>query len=135
MTQDQLHQKLEHIENKTGNFSGMQVLTILVIVGGIILGYCDRNQTTAVDNTKVLSVIGTNAQIATQQFNSIKDSLSLFKIQINDKMDLNHQNTQYKIDQLNSRINVIDQRVKHLEIGAVTEKRTSRGIALIPYKP
>lgn len=101
MAPEAIQEKLKKIESHTGRFTGMQVLTIIIVVGGIIMGYADRDKNTTVDNTRQLNSIS----IA---LNTLRDSLTLFKVQISNKMESNHDKTSNEIEAIKTRLKIIE---------------------------
>lgn len=101
MAPEAIQEKLKKIESHTGRFTGMQVLTILTIVSGIVMGYADRDKNTTVDNTKQLNSISLT-------LNTLRDSLTLFKVQISNKMESNHDKTTSEIEAMKARIKIIE---------------------------
>jgi hypothetical protein len=123
-------EKIEKIERHTGRFSGMQVLTIVVVIGGIILGYADRDKATTIDNSKQLNDISLNLA-------GIKDSVKMLKMEITGRMDINHLENLNRLKTIKDKQNEFDYRLKILErqknIIGYTEKKKPNG--MITYNP
>lgn len=100
MSDTELHNKISNIDLRTNWFTPMQVLTILVVVCGCLATYFERDRVEVVDNTKQLTAI-------TQSILTLKDSLTLFKSQMNSQMNYNHIVTSNRLD-------IIEDKVRHI---------------------
>lgn len=96
--------KIDKIERRTGNFTPMQVLTILVVVGGIIVGFFDRNT----DNSKQLNAIMV-------RLIGVTDSVKMLRLEVIGRMDIHHAENQDRFKNIEDEQRRIETRLSGVE--------------------